>query len=383
MANYNVNRSSLSHYWDHACYGGLLNVLHTSIQLAEESGEVQYVAISNILMARELGILTSSYGDIPYSQAFDIKKLKVPYDTQEEIYLSIQELLDEAIAILESSSGAIEGDLIFNGDYTRWVQTAHALKARYYMHLSKRDPNAFDKALSEIELAFGSNASQPDFQFGPNLAAGSPFTKLSIERASFTLLADHLYNQMSDASDPRLSSYVGERRDIYDESQNGLFWNKSDATIPLISFSEVKFMEAEALIRIGDVLDAQAALREAVRSNLEYLNIDENEIDSYMNSQANFDGLTTDEQRIEKIINEKYVALYFQGAVELWVDYRRTGYPTLVPSEYGENELNPGGQIPQRLVYTSNEYRLNKENVERAAENIGGDLLSTKLWAFQ
>ena len=42
---------------------------------------------------------------------------------------------------------------------------------------------------------------------------------------------------------------------------------------------------------------------------------------------------------------------------------------------------NPTGtDIVPRLLYDSNEYTLNKANVEAAATSIGGDKYNTKLW---
>ncbi len=39
-----------------------------------------------------------------------------------------------------------------------------------------------------------------------------------------------------------------------------------------------------------------------------------------------------------------------------------------------------GGDIVPRLCYDSNEYTVNKANVEAAAGSIGGDTYATKLW---
>jgi hypothetical protein len=153
--------------------------------------------------------------------------------------------------------------------------------------------------------------------------------------------------------------------------------------MPLISFTELKFLEAEALLRNGNLLEAELSMEEAVRSSMSYLGIDASATELYLSSHVNFTNHPTTENKLQKIIEEKYVSLYFQGAIEIWADYRRTGFPFLTPYEFGENELNPGGQIPQRLVYVSSEYSTNQENVTNAASNIGGDLLSTKLWAFK
>ena len=73
---------------------------------------------------------------------------------------------------------------------------------------------------------------------------------------------------------------------------------------------------------------------------------------------AKFDAATTDAERLEVIMEEKYVITYSTG-LEGWVDYRRTGYPILTPHPEGDRATNPGGGIPRRLPYPENERLLN------------------------
>jgi hypothetical protein len=383
---YRITRHEFDRYWNDAAYSGVLGMANTIIDLAKDPEELQYGAVAKILMAKELGVLTSSFGDIPYSKAFDIDLLEVPYDTQEEIYQTIQLLLDEAIVGLEQSTATtLEGDLVYQGDLSKWVQTAHALKARFYMHLTRRDVNASEKAMTEIELAFKGHSDQPDFKFGTDYLAANPIAQFAIGRPNTMVIHQHLATTMADTSDPRIAEYMyfdGSQGKFYQSGQY-LFWSNNDAPMPLISYSELKFLEAEALLRSGNEVQAETSMQEAVRSNMEYLAIDGASTENYINAQVNFEGQIAIEEKLEKIMGEKYISLYVQGAIEIWVDYRRTGYPLLIPHEYGENELNPGGQIPQRLVYVQNEYITNARNVEAAAAHIGGDLLSTKLWAFE
>ena len=63
-----------------------------------------------------------------------------------------------------------------------------------------------------------------------------------------------------------------------------------------MSYSETKFIEAEALERTGG--DGSDALEEAIRANMSYLGISAPEIDAYL--------VTIAEIGIETIIIEKY-----------------------------------------------------------------------------
>ncbi len=87
------------------------------------------------------------------------------------------------------------------------------------------------------------------------------------------------------------------------------------------------------------------------------------------------------EEKQQKIITQKWLANWKLGN-EAWADYRRTGYPFLIPVAYSgatEVDINRG---PQRLPYPSAEYTDNLENVQKAVADYlkGPDNWATKLW---
>ena len=75
--------------------------------------------------------------------------------------------------------------------------------------------------------------------------------------------------------------------------------------------------------------------------------------------------------------------MFGQGAIECWVDYRRTGYPELDPATDASESFNPSKVIPQRYLYPISERSTNRENMEEAVSRQGGHLLDQTLWAFQ
>ena len=87
------------------------------------------------------------------------------------------------------------------------------------------------------------------------------------------------------------------------------------------------------------------------------------------------------EGKQQKIITQKWLANWKLGN-EAWADYRRTGYPFLIPVAYSgalEVNINRG---PQRLPYPSSEYTDNLANVQQAVADYlkGPDNWATKLW---
>ena len=116
---------------------------------------------------------TNSWGDIPYSEAFQGEDNVFPsYDTQESIYQNIFTLLTEAENDLKATDQAagIQGSLVT----AEWSKVANALKARYYIQLTKRDPQAATKALAAIANGMSSNADQAVFAFTSSQNGGNP-----------------------------------------------------------------------------------------------------------------------------------------------------------------------------------------------------------------
>ncbi|MDE6858236.1 MAG: SusD/RagB family nutrient-binding outer membrane lipoprotein, partial [Alistipes sp.] len=78
---------------------------------------------------------------------------------------------------------------------------------------------------------------------------------------------------------------------------------------------------------------------------------------------------------LERILTQKYVALYYVG-YEAWCDYRRTGYPTLNIGPGTSNE----GVLPTRLVYPVRTVSTNEAHVREAIERQGPDNMRTPVW---
>ena len=70
------------------------------------------------------------------------------------------------------------------------------------------------------------------------------------------------------------------------------------------------------------------------------------------------------EGHLEQILTQKYIAMFPEG-MEAWAEFRRTGYPRVIPTATN----NSGGLIDtqkqiRRLVYPTSEYTANNANVK-------------------
>jgi hypothetical protein len=83
------------------------------------------------------------------------------------------------------------------------------------------------------------------------------------------------------------------------------------------------------------------------------------------------------QQETEKRIGTQRWVTFYPNGPQGWSEWRRTGYPALVPTP---NALNTSKQIPVRFPFPSVEYNYNRANVEAAVSRMGSDRDDTKVW---
>jgi hypothetical protein len=152
----------------------------------------------------------------------------------------------------------------------------------------------------------------------------------------------------------------------------------------IMSYAELQFILAEArekgLITTGT---AQEYYLNGVNANFNYwksivpvqYGIDVTPPASYF-TQASVAYSGTQQEKLDKIYLQKWVALYFNG-LESWFDWRRTGKPAIVP---GVDNLNDN-KVPVRYIYPVSEQSLNPSNRKEAVDRQGGtDDINTRIW---
>jgi hypothetical protein len=368
IANYNITELTNENEWGVIYTGTLL----TGKTLLDEFGadNPTYAGITRILMAMNLASATDLWGDVPYVDALNGADgvLSPTYDSQQDLYdpanaSSIFGLLDQAIANLNEPASSnsffpAADDFIYGGDAAAWIALANSLKARYYNHLSAIDPGgSATNALAAINAgSFSSSADNAYMIFGSNGNEQNQWYAYNQQRGDYIKMGEYFVELLKTNSDPRLSffaspltggDYVGTPKDDVDSintSNVGTYLNSLTAQIPLMSYTELKFIEAEAMLRSGDP-QAATSYNEAVIASVTEV--------TGMAPDAAFIAAYASETPItitlETIMNQKYIAMF--GQIEAYNDFRRTDFPSdILP--------NPSGNIstiPVRLIYPQNE----------------------------
>lgn len=344
---YTVTPDDVDNMWYAGFYGAIMNDIKAMIDTATVQQQLHYAALGKILMASNLGEVTDLWGDVPYTQAFQgLANTQPRYDAQQQVYDTLQKLLDEAIASLSVDDGSPfqpnkQDDLMFEGDLTRWVRFAHALKAKFYLHLVKVSSGTIQPALNEIPKGFkDGEGAFVKFVGTSATTTQAPWYQFNTQRGDIAFngyLNDLLYN----AKDPRYGVYY----DPSDSTALGDLYGAASAPVYFMSYDELKFIEAELQFRNNNKAAAATAYNEAVRANLTRTVDSTNYLQEISKTAANI--------TLNDIMIQKYIALFLSP--EVWTDWRRTGIPALKAPQ--GNAL--GGQLPRSLLYPSSEQRYN------------------------
>lgn len=218
-----IDNNEMSRIWT-AFYPQAIKNLTDGIYRSKEDASMTNInAALRIYRVYMLSLITDIYGDAPCSEAglgYLEEKFNPRYDTQEEIYSWFFTELKDAEAALTLSGDQITGDVIYNGDVSKWKKFANSLRLRYAMRISDAAP---EKARQEFEEALASSGGifsdasddalikyiEVPYSFGQE--AYSDYRGNALPKLLFgndpannpSYLCSTFFNQMYNSGDPR------------------------------------------------------------------------------------------------------------------------------------------------------------------------------------
>lgn len=122
---------------------GTLKDIREMKTLAEEVGLDKHIAVGQVIEAYIMISLVDHFGDVPYSEAFNIENLNPAPDSGAAIYADVRNLLDQAIANFQSEEGVnLDNDFYYDNNFSRWVKLANTLKMKTYIQTRLVDDGA-------------------------------------------------------------------------------------------------------------------------------------------------------------------------------------------------------------------------------------------------
>ena len=397
-------------------------------------------ALAQILKISAWHKATDMFGPIPYKEAGK-GLITVPYDSQEEVYKAMFKELSDAIEVLTkyadngNSKLLPNADAVYAGDVHKWVVYANSLMLRLAMRVYYADAALSKKyALQAINHSYGVMKTKDDeakMERGASLEFKNNLDVL-INQYNECRMGSSMLAYLGGYQDPRLPKYFntstvsqavtvgtyGKYSGVptgHDVSSNDAFRDSSrpaiTSTTPTywMRASEVYFLLAEAALHgfaVGGT--AESLYEKGIEMSFEENGIASSEVADYMSSglkpsaysfhltnpgvnvdvpavtEATTAWSGSDEEKLEKIMIQKWIALYPNGQ-EAWTEYRRTGYPKLhsAISNYSNGEVDSEVGI-RRMRFPTNKSTSAEDiaNLESARKLLRGglDKAGTRLW---
>lgn len=389
-------------------------------------------ALAQIIKVESIHRTTDMYGPLPYFN-FGNGSLTTNYDGQDAIYNSFFSDLDSSIKVLsdfvQSSPNAkplAAYDLIYGGDYSKWIRFANSLKLRLAMRLAYVDPaKAKQYAEAAVSNPYGVMSTNDDNAVLKSANGVQLHNPLQIICFNFddVRMGANMESFLVGYKDPRVGAMFNKAPDgNYHGIRTGInISNKSLYTTPFstlnvapetpirwMSAAEMYFLRAEGAVRGWNMNGTGQNLYQSgiqtsfdqwgAGSSANYV-LDSlskpaaytdpsNAGNNVSSTSTNLSTMTikwkeTDalETKLERILTQKWISIYPDGQ-EGWTEFRRMRYPKIFPVVVNNSGglINSATQV-RRLPFPQTEYQSNSAGVATGITLLGGlDNGGTKLW---
>mgnify|MGYP000470657196 CR=1 FL=1 len=271
--------------WVSVPYKDMFTEFYPNFQTVKEStgGSGYIYAWASILRVGVMIRVADIYGPIPYSE-MGKGEFQVAYDDVKTLYHNMISDLTRSIEVLsafvQENAGkevpVAEYDIIYNGDFSKWIKYANSLKLRMAVRIaSNTEDTEYAKQIMAEAIEGGVIESNGDNAFFPAM----PYNPFEIASGWGDLAINAtLSAYMTGYSDPRISKYMstatsyrdyrGVRMGISDTSKavegSAARYSKpaftADSPMPVFYAAETYFLKAEAALQ-GWIAGGDAAAK--------------------------------------------------------------------------------------------------------------------------
>lgn len=360
-----------------------------------------FMGISLILDTWVSSLITDVYGDVPYFQANKGREtvLQPKFDRQKDIYEDLFRKLEEANQLLKSASLTETEkslDPLYKGDLAKWRKFGNTLYLRLLLRVSGTgELDAVNKIKEIVEInksnypVFTSNNDNAILRFESSAPYLSEFHEYrNVDFVTNSGYSSFFIGNLNNWEDPRRDKWATKKDGVFEGIQSGypvgqvpdvnsqyLEALKQEPLLGnIINYAELKLILAESALKGYIDADVETLYKEGATAGITMWggSVPSN---YFVTTSAAWDENTNDARKLERIILQKYYALFFTD-FQSWIEHRRTGFPTLPKGQALQND----GIMPTRLKYPVNVQTLNRENYREAVTHMGGDDLKTKVW---
>ena len=400
LSRYYLTENTGNGFWNNS-YRWLKQIDDLKKAAASE-GDKNYQAIAMVLNAWIYSNLTDTYGDIPFSEAsrLDDKIMQPKFDRQKDIYIKLLDDLKAANSLFINNKMLTGGDLFYKADtdangIVNWKKFCNSLSLRLLTRILSKDGEVNVK--ERIQEIVNNPTVYPIFQNNADavkvdITGIYPLMPPIARYQDFTTgraASEFFLEALKGNNDPRGPMFFSQAKDLkgnnigYAGAPSGYAFGtvfnyqpsnlqqtlaKAPLKIFVYPYAELQFTLSELALKGVITGSAKTFYENGVKASVEQWGavVPANYFDNPK---------VTYEANLEKIMLQKYIALFFVDQQQ-WFEKRRTGFPVL-PNNGG---LLNNGRLPQRLMYPPNSRVLNMENYQAAVQQMGGDDINIKVW---
>ncbi|RXM46934.1 hypothetical protein BOW57_01260 [Flavobacterium sp. YO64] len=407
---YQSNSDTGGEIWKMAYFSIGLNLTKLQEKAVSEQRH-DITGIAKVIRAWTWQVATDYHSElINFDQVFT-SRLSFDYVPQEQVYAEVVRLLNEGLIDLNRTDGSVSqtytagGDKMYGGDRSKWVKFAYGVLARNLNNQINKASYNPDKVIEYCDKSLASNADNALIRYNGTVAADINFYGPGRNNFNTYRQTDFAVRTMDGtlfggAKDPRISRVlapsVGQSELAPASSTNpdpskytfngnplnttastvatnvsripniygtytagtittpGRYIFRDKANFPLMTYSEIQFIKAEAAFIKGDKAMALDAYKKAIDANIDFVNSNTVvstifPITSTITAAEKTAFLTNvnivptaANLTISQIMLQKYVALFGYGMLETWTDLRKYHYN---PDVYRTMNFTPNGGL--------------------------------------
>lgn len=432
IISYNYQTSEFNGLWS-GTYDILTDVKYIIDKSEGDATLKEFNAAAKVLKAYNYQLLVDTYNDVPYTEANKgLENFLPKYDKATDIYKNLADLCDQAIATFKTVTAATPAftaaDPMFGGNAVKWAKFANTLKLKLILKGRGKvtfsnttfDPIGFVtdfSASGKADVLVNPGYAQIDGKQNPTWnrwayqASGAVVSAASQYALTPWILAFYDGSKIFDAKrravtfNTSAANQLGYQLPDAGRGASPSSWyikgvgilKGADAAQPIMLAAESFFLQAEGNLvgLIPGTPDANFDAGLVSAFNYLYLNNSGSltagkdpiaDAGAYKvegaanqnggnpaNPLVNFSLATTNAQKLEAIITQKYIAFNMLFGHEAWNEFRRTGYPSIATNGSAKqtfvsivSEATTANKLPTRILYPLSEFKYNEGNVPAA-----------------
>jgi hypothetical protein len=389
-------------------YSGALNDYQYVRNLAKSKQNWSYYLMATAMQAYTYQVLADLYDKIPYTEALKGAEgnLTPKYDEGSVVYDGLIAMLNEALThdykTFQSSTNptatAVEpgtDDIIFAGDMDKWERFVNTLKLKIYLRQCYKRPAV---ASAGIQAMYTANANYLNDDAMISIFANqqnkrNPAYETFIDRlAGNVTMSNTIFSILDSAADPRLPKLIAKNKlatPAYRCLVQGDYFNTTFPTganianlstpvltgvdpVYFFSKAESNFLQAEAIERYGLAGSAKTKYEAGIDAAFARLGVGGAAALYATGGKYEYPAAGTFEDKLEKIIVQKWMAMTNNQGIEAFFEHNRTHYPKENAKKPGTTgyvhvegqftisvNSSTGNLFPKRLLFTESERRRN------------------------